>query len=303
MANDGFWFGTENRMGWIPAPMAGAGSTPSGWGTTGSLLTGGGFAAHSWDTHKEYSFEWNAASSPRVAQLMKSYRDGTYGRGLLYFLDPSTYETNILPARWADPSMALGSESPSLLYGVTATSQITSGGDANMLPVNSARYNVTTAAATTPAADDSLFVPIPEGYTLYLGAFYTFTGTAGIWATPVNANGTNGTAVKLNALGNGSTVMYGNTFGGTIKGVRLWLGRSSTAASTLVIAAMSARLVKTSATAPVVEAATRGPWLGGQGHSGCRFMQPPTYITNSAVSGGRIGFAATFIEVGSWVYG
>lgn len=46
-----------------------------------------------------------------------------------------------------------------------------------------------------------------------------------------------------------------------------------------------------------------GPWIGGQGHSGCRFVGVPTYVSNSPYAGGRIGFAASFTEVGSWVYG
>lgn len=298
-----FWFGTEERMGWMPAPLRGASSNPSGWSAGGTTLQGGGWAVHSWDTHKEYMFEWHESSSPEVAQRMKSYRDGTFGRGLLYFLDPSTYEINVLPSRWADPSMALNDESPSLLYGVSPTPVTTSGGEGNMLPVQSASYAVTTAAASTPAADDSLFVPIPEGYTLHLGAFYSYTGAAGVWATPVNSNGTNGTAVRLSPLDLDGTTVSGNTFASPLRGVRLWLGRSSSATSAMTITALSGRLVPTSLSAPQVAIIMQSPWLGGQGHSGCRFLQPPTYITNSAVSGGKIGFAASFTEVGSWVYG
>lgn len=47
----------------------------------------------------------------------------------------------------------------------------------------------------------------------------------------------------------------------------------------------------------------RGPWIGGQGHSGCRFATAPSYVTNSGYAGGRIGFAASFTEVGDWVFG
>lgn len=46
-----------------------------------------------------------------------------------------------------------------------------------------------------------------------------------------------------------------------------------------------------------------GPWIGGQGHSGCRFANTPSYVTNSGYAGGRIGFAASFTEVGDWVFG
>lgn len=45
-----------------------------------------------------------------------------------------------------------------------------------------------------------------------------------------------------------------------------------------------------------------GPWVGGQGHSGCRFDGEPTYIEYTGVNGGQVGYAATFREVGSWEY-
>lgn len=304
--SEGMWFGTEDRMMWIPAPQPGASSSPEGWAANGTLIGGGGWAAHSWDTHKTYAYEWSSASSPQVAQLMKSYRDGTYGRGLLYFLDPSTYETNILPARWADPSMALGDESPSLLYGVKPTGTATSGGEANLLPVQSAVYNVTTPAASSPAPDDSLFVPVPPGYSAYLAFMYSYTGTAGVWVTPVNSNGTLGTSVRLPPVANNASSMQGILFSSAgSKGFRIWLGRSSNTASTLTLTALSVRLVKADASPGTLLRALAGPWVGGQGHSGCRFLQPPTYIVNGAApdSPARIGYAATFTEVGSWVYG
>lgn len=56
-------------------------------------------------------------------------------------------------------------------------------------------------------------------------------------------------------------------------------------------------------TASKLQALQRAAWVGGQGHSGARFSGTPTYVTNSPINGGRIGFAATFTEVGSWVYG
>ena len=44
-------------------------------------------------------------------------------------------------------------------------------------------------------------------------------------------------------------------------------------------------------------------WIGGQGHSGCRFSGMPSYVNNGPIAGGRIGFAASFKEVGTWIRG
>lgn len=293
-----FWFGTEERADFFPTPLQGADASPTGWSTDATLLNGGGSADHSWGSHKRYSFEWPQSSSPEVAQKMKSYRDGSYGRGLLYFIDPLSFKGNILPAVLAAPGMAVDSEAPSLIYDLEPQPVSISGGEALDLPVTGAYYNLgATAVQTQATPDSSTFIPIPTGMTLHVGAFYSFTGTAGIFATPVNLNGTLGTPVKLTDLSSSSTSVVSNSFVG-VKGVRIWAGRTSNVASTLTANAMIARLVETGKPAP-----SQGPWIGGQGHSGCRFSGVPTYVINSPIEGGRIGFAASFIEVGSWVYG
>lgn len=301
-----FWFGTEERAGWFATPLQGADSSPSAWGVDGTLLNGGGYSFNSFGSHKRYVYEWPQSSSPETAQMMKSYRDGTYGRGLLYFLEPGIYRTNILPAHWADPSMSLNNEAPSLVYGNDPVAVPTSGGSSLLLPVASAQYDLsTTTPQTIPTPDSSVFLPIPEGHTLFLGAFYSSSGTGGIYVTPVNTNGTLGDAVKLTEKDNSDTDVVVDEFSGDVSGVRVWVGRTDSSSSSVTIAAMCGRLMETSDTLVPAKVAkmVAGPWIGGQGHSGCRFLGTPSYVTNSPVQGGRIGFAASFVEVGSWVYG
>jgi len=238
--------------------------------------------------------------------MMKSYRDGTYGRGLLYFLEPGIYRTNILPAHWADPSMSINNEAPSLVYGVDPIAVSTSGGSDLALPVVSAQYDLSAVAAQyVPTPDSSVFLPIPTGHTLFLGAFYSSTGSGGVFATPVNSNGTLGDAVKLTEKSTSDVDVITDQFSGDITGVRLWVGKSSDANSSVTLAAMSGRLMETVdvSNSTKVDKLVAGPWVGGQGHSGCRFLGTPSYVTNSPVDGGRVGFAASFVEVGSWVYG
>lgn len=251
-----FWFGTEDRAGFISTPLKGADSSPSAWGVDGTLLNGGGYAFNSFGSHKRYTYEWPQSSSPEAAQLMKSYRDGTYGRGLLYFLEPGIYRTNILPAHWADPSMSLNNEAPSLVYGIDPVAVPTSGGDNLNLPITSAQYDLSTASPqTVPTPEGSVFIPVPTGHTLFLGAFYSASGTAGVFATPVNSNGTLGASVKLTEKSNSDTVVVEDRFDGDIKGVRLWVGRTSNLASTLTLTAMCGRLLETS------DAVVYSPWV------------------------------------------
>lgn len=301
-----FWFGTEERAGWFATPLRGADSSPSSWGVDGTLLSGGGYGFHAFGSHKRYTYEWPQSSSPQVAQMMKSYRDGTYGRGLLYFLEPGIYKTNVLPATWADPSMAINHEGPSLVYGQDPIGPPTSGGFNLGLPVVSAQYDLSSVTPrTAPTPDSSVFIPIPTNHTLILGAFYSATGTAGVFATPINDNGTLGATVRLTEKDNSESTVVTDEFSGNIRGVRIWIGRGDSTESTITLTAMIGRLIETSDMGNPAKVAliSAGPWIGGQGHSGCRFLGTPSYVNNGPVEGGRVGFAASFVEVGSWVYG
>lgn len=293
-------------MEMFATPLRGAESTPSAWSANGTLLNGGGFGFNSFGSHKRYTYEWPSTSTPQDAQKMKSYFDGTYGRGLVYFLEPGIYGTNVLPASWADPSKSVRNDAPSLVYDVEPSAVPTSGSGANDLPVQSAQYDLSTVSPrSTPTPDSSVFIPIPPGHTLLVGAFYSATGSGGVFASPVNQNGAVEAAVRLTPKGNTDPEIVTDEFSGNIRGVRLWVGREDALPSLVTLTAMCARLLETSdLSSPAKVAAVKtGPWVGGQGNSGCRFAGPPSYVTNGPINGGQIGFAASFVEVGSWVYG
>lgn len=97
-------------MEWFKTPSSGADTSPVGWNSEGTTLNGDGYAFGSFGSHKVYQFDWGSSNAREVAQRMKSYADGTYGRGYIYFVDPTLYELNILPAAWADPSMGIDYE-------------------------------------------------------------------------------------------------------------------------------------------------------------------------------------------------
>lgn len=298
------WFGTTDYAQWIDAPNTGADMSPEGWGSTGNLLNGGGWGVGSFGSHKMYAFEWKGSSAPRAAQLMKSYADGTYGRGLLYFIDPLIYELNILPARWADPSMTLGYEGGALIYGKEPQSVTNTSWREGGFPKNGVYYDLAGVAAGFRGREDALYIPIPEGYRLRLGAVYEYTGTGGVFYNAATATGeVNSSAVRVQPSTFGSANKVGGATISGVPGVWLWVGRSSSAASTLTLRSMCARLTKNTATAAEITRATTAPWIGGMGHSGCRFSGPPTYVATGGAQGGQAGYAASFIEVGSWSYG
>lgn len=239
-----FWFGTEQRCEWFATPNRGADVSPTGWEAGGTLLNGGGYQLNSFGSHKNYIFEWPEFSAREVAQKMKSYADGTYGRGLIYFIDPLTWTTNMLPAQWADPSMALGYEGTSLVYGVDPVSVPTSGWESNDLPVNSAYYDLGSVAAGWRGKEQAVFIPIPTGYTLSLGSFHSQTGTGRVYYREQATNGALGAITAVTPQPNNASSVL-NTFisGANLAGVWLYVGKSGAGAGSVTLTAMIGRLI------------------------------------------------------------
>lgn len=317
------WIAVEGGWsGWFRTPNRGADMSPQGWSANGTLLNGGGYALNSWGSHKRYTFEWPSSSTRDDAQFMKSLSDGTYGRGLIHFITPDIVRKNVLPARVADPSMAVGNEGASLVYGMVPEGVPTSSWRTNKLPVSSAQYNLNTVPAGFRGNEDSTFIPIPEGYVLGIIAFYQTTGTAGLFLTRVTDSWANSTTERVPETANSKvnpTIHVVNRNGA--EGVRLWLGRSDTSQSTATLSGLFVCLVPENQLYTPVFGTGYGDlpygvgpyggestlpsllhgWTGGMGHSGCRFQGKPTYEVNGNFDGEyRIGFAASFIEVGSY---
>jgi len=286
-------FGTINSLRWITPALSGANMGSEGWAAEGTTLNGQGFVRNSRGSHKEYLFEWGIGSPLLAAQLMKSYRDGVYGDGPYYFVDPNIYNKNVLPARWAFPGMVTNDEGPSHVDGVQPDSIFTSGWQTNDLPTTGAQYDL--SATTAGYRDDfqTVFIPIPPGFTLHLGAFYSKTGTGGVFVSPVSSLGAVGAAVALTELAVGATEIVADTFSGGA-GVRIWFGRSTTTASTLTVRALIGRLIPTAQTPSI--AFLEGPWIGGMGNAGCKFVGVPTMTATSSFDGGMAGYAVTLKE-------
>lgn len=154
------WFGTLDRAEWLPTPNRGADVSPTGWADGGTFLNGGGYQRRSFGTHKTYNFEWPPSSALKTSAKMESYFNGSFGRGLIYLLDPLTWHVNVLPSCWAAPSQGVGVEGVSLLPGVEPIGVSTSSPGTNALPVRSAFYDL---GAIDPAGSTT-FEPVITNY-------------------------------------------------------------------------------------------------------------------------------------------
>lgn len=341
------WFGTEERSSFFKTPLRNADSSPQAWSDGGVLLSGGGYQLNSWGSHKVYQYEWGSASSMLDAQRMKSFYDGTYGRGLIYFYDCNIYDKNVLPARWADPSIALDSEGTGLVYGVEPTvADDDFDTSINEYPLRGVTYDLTNVESGWRGREDALYLPIPEGYTLAFGAAGSTEGYGRVMYRTSNKGVLNVSVGSVEMLSeDGDTSLgygldaYGmddfavepgarviNTYipsSATVSGVWIFLGKPESGSGSVTLHGMTARLVKTSLVqgefslgygldpygtwpygsySPYSAVIAAGPWTGGMGHSGTRFMSPPTFSTTGPLSGGQAGFAASFREVGSYAY-
>ena len=292
---DKMWFGTidsqtgATRMQWIPTPNSGADVSSLGMGSEATLLNGGGYQRNSWDSHKMFQFTWGESASLELASAIESYRNGSYGRGLIHFIDPMHYHTNVLPKRVADPSMAVNFEAEPLVPDVYPTS-VPTGNTPTGLPVNSAVYSGPVSVNSASAIP----VVVPPLHSVSFGwsgeatspsaGFATVaigvSGFSGGITPPIPTTSANVTSVSGVAGANGGLVI---------------ILPAIASGESITVAAMNARIF-----APGEAVDHSGPWYAGQGHSGCRFVGNPTLVNYNGVDGGQVGLSCTLTEVGAW---
>ena len=298
------WFGTQDYALWIQTPQRGADVSANAWGESGTFLNGGAFAFNSFNSHKTYNFAWRSTSARSEAQTMMSFFSGSFGRGKLYFLDPLTMETNVLPARWADPSITCDFEGESLVPGLDPVRVSQTGTERLQLPVFAAQFRFAGQVQAKPQ-DVGVFVPVPPGYSAVVWGVSSSTGDSGVRVSPVTKGGNlvgtvstlpNTSANDIVTQGSGSVTLTPTP--GQI-GLQLWIGGEAEGAylnGLTTVTALSVEVIPSDRVGDYKDR-PRDTWYGGQGNEGVRFTQPPTYINNTGRNGGQVEFAATFKEV------
>ena len=303
---DSMWFGTidsgtgQSNMRWIETPQTGADVSSTGMTAEAGLMNGGAYVRNSWDSHKTYQFSWGESASPQLASALQGYRNGSFGRGLIQFLDPMNYGTNLLPKRWADPSMAANYEAESLWFGQSPRTSPT-GASPLDLPATSAIYDL--EALGSPENPDgvdigaALALPVPPGFSVGFGWVGESTSSSAgiiVGATGLTLSSGAGVAPPIDESSRQVINMTGvaGSRGGIIT---MALANLSDAVESVRLEAMTLRV------APPGEVLdTSGPWMSGQGHSGCRFVGNPTIVNYNGVGGGQRGVSCILREVGAW---
>lgn len=265
------YFGNRDYMQWVKAPAINMDSSKSGYFSgTMTYLSGGAYSRRSWSAAKTYNLTWSNAKQHELQPIL-DYADGVYGTGDIYFCNPFTFEQNMLPQWCATPALA-GEDAP-LLVGDKRPDIVPNGDRTMGYPANAAVYTVATSAV-----DEFIYIPIPPGYTAWVGVHGSFTGTAAI-----KINGT------TNATPLGTSTSQRVVDAVTGEGLSLALAGEGTATLYGIVVQMH----RTGRTPPT------GGFVGGRGQSGMQFISQPV-LTEYSAAFDMIALTAELVEVEPW---
>lgn len=286
------WFGTQDRMQWIETPDTGADVSSLGFSSETTLQSGGGYSRNSWDSHKNFQFSWGESASPELVSTIQGYRNGSFGRGNILFNDPMQYQTNLLPKRWADPSMAVNFEAEPLARGLYPRATPT-GSTPTGLPAQTAVYDI--PAGLAPGAGDVMVIPVPPGFTVGFGWMGASTGAVSM-ITASSGMLSLGTFYPT-PLPPSSGTLISDTWVAGANGGFLQIALYNPSAS-VVTASLAGLTVRMAPPGEILK--TDGPWMSGEGHSGCQFVGNPTVVNYNGVDGGQLGLSVLLKETGAW---
>lgn len=283
--NDKMYFGNRNYMQWIPAPQINFDGSKRGYTSVSTYLNGGAFVRRSTTASKGYNFSWTMKTRDDI-RAINDYADGVYGNGPIYFLDPFAMDRNLLPQYWAVPMLA-SVDAPLLAGQYDEDRPLLTATDTNTLgyPPQTATYTLTDGIKF-----NTVWIPVPPGYSLFVGAHGSATGTAGVLATPTTGPTSVGSGINvpLHAVTDDQRV-YTEIDGDAYTGAIISLKGVGTVSLTGVMAQVLQH--------PVVP--TAGGFISGQGHSGCSFTGEPN-LSNYSVGLNRAGMTVDLIETEGW---
>lgn len=255
------WFGNLQHAQWVPCPATGAQRSRTHYEERQDFMNGGVWIDRSTGGSVGYQFEFPVQDSSEYEgiEAFTRFQSGEYGEDYIRFIDPMVLDQNLFNEAWAAPGLAEVGAKPISREAVEFVDS-DSGDVANGYPARSAKFTVTSPALTPPVdtgpgSQNSTFtLLVPPGYSLVTwwagtvtgsGALLAQTMTAGVWSAA-------------------SAVTSGDTFT-SATAVRFFVGRTTSAASTITLSGLVAQLVPTGVTP------TLSRFIPGKGHSGLRF--------------------------------
>lgn len=156
------WFGTREYSRWIKVHSPGSEPSMSGSSDRIDFANGGVGLRQSANAHHEYALTWNRLSAKEVREIT-DFAYGVYGDGHLYLSDPGVMDKNVLNRAWSIPALSASDGIP--LAGKKRPEIIKNNFWSRAYPINMAKYQLTAADPRR-----SFYVPVPPGYTAWVGA-------------------------------------------------------------------------------------------------------------------------------------
>lgn len=283
--NRQMWMGTRGFETWVPACNVSPDFSRVGTSNTTQYLNGGIGIDRSKSSHKEYVMSWNSRRRSElriITDFAKGVYDTTSGVNLIYWVDPTVMEENMLPQMLSTPSEG-AVDGISMLFDVNPTLEPTVN--------NSRRYPARTAIyALSGVQGRRYYFPIPPGYAAHLGVHGSATGTAALHAAPV-LGATTGAGVALATLpvdtDQRTNRVISRADGAT--GVEIYLAGTGTLRMAGVILQML----------PIGRQVLPGGFLSGEGNGGCEFDNVPSESPQG--KNGLMGMSARLLETGLWL--
>lgn len=288
------WFGTPDYMRWVPAPSVGMGATATGWSNRMDFLDGGASVRRSNTSARNFDMAWNLQKQDDILPILDFAR-GVYGDKGIYWSDPFNFGRNSLPSVWATPY--LSAQGGQNLAGVNAAkpSLIATSANTFGLPVRSAVYTLVAGTTNTAQA----WVPVPPGYTAWIGWRGTKTGTASVgfgFTSQGNSRATL-TAVSpttVTAAGHGLTAILTQIEGDAADPSQTGVAVGLIGVGVVQVTTITVTLIP-NGQVPHFEG-----YVAGSGHSQLAFEAEPM-LTNYNAAMDRVGVSARLVEVGQWL--
>jgi hypothetical protein len=296
MANQ-MWMGIPgSHAQWVPCPLIDSTISRKRYVERMQFHNGGGDVARS----NQYQMEYNLAFSGPAHDFdgidaLNRFASGYYGDGYVYLTYPTSFKTNMFSAQWATP--ALRGWTNSVYQNGTVVATVSAASGSNLYP-NSMEFTLVGSANAVP--DERFTILVPPGHTLILGATGTKTGTAVVAQRVTTSTGTMTTTSLTLIAPSATTGRFNSTVAATTTGVtvELYLTRTTTASSTITLAALSARLYETSAY--VATLLDDNVQVYGEGSTGLQFADEAIVENYSYMYPPRKGISTTLVEVEAW---
>lgn len=287
MSAEDLWFGNEELFQLVTAPAtmsaAREGYFDQFKGSNGGQVVERSSAGA---LNLELGYPWGDAYGDGTLEVFSDYRNGEYGSGLVHVADPMAYDTNLMPPWWASPRLIeymFPVGWPNISPAVP--SWAATAGNSYKQPARKGTWAVTVAANATPLTDATIpyvIIPIHPDRTLHFGCTGAATGTA-VVKVESWVNGATSAAVSTSATllaETGSTRLNLTVSGSSYAYAKIFITRTSSAASTITPISMMAQLHLTGSSPTLA-----GSHVRGRGQAGLEFADtaiPQEYLDASA---------------------